>query len=224
MQRLLLSTSAGIALGLLFNFCTRWGDVRVGVLHVMERLARHEAHLPLRNVVLQFFGGSLSIIGGHSLGCEGPCVHLGASYTSLLGQWLDLSNNSIRILTACGVAAAIAAAFNTPIAGVMFAVEVILMEYVGTGLAPVILAAVSATIITRALFNSAASMLGSLWEMPLVLVLGIVSGLLVVMFIRAATRGQRLASGHAAWAEHGVGRDTDWAYRYSRTRSYGNRL
>ena len=206
MQRFALATGAGVILGLLFSFCARWGDVRVGVIHVMERLARHEGHLPLRNAVLQFIGAAVSIIGGHSLGREGPCTHLGAASASLLGQWLGLPNNSIRILTACGVAAAIAAAFDTPLAGVVFAVEVVLMEYAITGLAPVILAAVSATVVTRALFYSSAPMLqvpalelASLWELPLVLALGISAGLVAVAFIRMVLCVQRLSITRPAW-------------------------
>ena len=125
----------------------------VGIIHVLERLQYHEGHLPLRNLMVQFFGGIVALASGQSVGREGPSVHLGAGISSLTGQYLSLPNNSIRTLVACGSAAAIAASFNTPLAGVIFAMEVIVMEYTIAGFTPVILAAVVATAMSRAVFG-----------------------------------------------------------------------
>ncbi len=125
----------------------------VGILHVMERLQYHEGHLPMRNLLVQFFGGIVALASGQSVGREGPSVHLGAGISSLTGQYLSLPNNSIRTLVACGSAAAIAASFNTPLAGVIFAMEVIVMEYTIAGFTPVILAAVVATAMSRTVFG-----------------------------------------------------------------------
>ena len=125
----------------------------VGILHVMERLQYHEGHLPVRNMLVQFFGGIVALASGQSLGREGPSVHLGAGVSSLIGQYLSLPNNSVRTLVACGAAAAIAASFNTPLAGVIFAMEVIVMEYTIAGFTPVILGAVAATAMSRAVFG-----------------------------------------------------------------------
>jgi H+/Cl- antiporter ClcA len=155
----------------------------------MERLSYHQGHLPLRNMILQFLGAALSIISGHSVGREGPSVHLGAASSSLLGQYMGLPNNSIRILVGCGTAAAIAASFNTPLAGVVFAMEVVMMEYTIAGFTPVILAAVSATALTRWVFGSAPAFsvptleLGSLLELPYILLMGLVIGALAAAFI-----------------------------------------
>jgi len=90
---------------------------------------------------------------GHSVGREGPVIHIGATSASLLGQWLRLPNNSIRTLVGCGVAGSIAASFNTPIAGVVFAMEVVLLEYTLAGFAPVILAAMAATAVSRIVYG-----------------------------------------------------------------------
>ena len=73
------------------------------------------------------------------------------------GQTLKLPNNSIRILVGCGAAAAISASFNTPLAGVIFSMEVILMEYTIAGFIPVILAAVTATLINQMVYGSSAA-------------------------------------------------------------------
>jgi CIC family chloride channel protein len=188
--RILLSCTGGIVLGLLFHF-TSPSARRVGVIHVLERLGYHEGHLPFKNMLLQFVGGAIAIISGHSVGREGPSVHLGAATASLLGQKLRMPNNSIRVLVACGAAAAIAASFNTPLAGVIFSMEVIMMEYTITGFTPVILAAVSATTVNWAVFGKTPAFvvpaleLGSYWELPLIVIMGIVIGTLAAIFIAA---------------------------------------
>ncbi len=85
--------------------------------------------MPLANAIVQFIGGAAALLTGQSGGREGPAIHLGAAVSSLFGQFLDLPNNSIRTLVACGTAAAIAGSFNTLLAGVVFAMEVIMIEY-----------------------------------------------------------------------------------------------
>jgi len=185
--RLLLPIAGGIVIGLILKVLSK--ELRmVGVVHVMERLNYHEGQLPWRNAILQFVGGAISIISGHSVGREGPGIHLGAASGSLLGQSLHLPNNSTRTLVACGCAAAIAASFNTPLAGVIFAMEVIMMEYTIASFTPVILAAVSATVLTRLVYgvDPAFSVplfeLASLLEMPWIIVMGVVIGGLAALF------------------------------------------
>ena len=191
--RLGLPVAGGLLIGLIFQLVST-GSRQVGVVHVMERLAYHSGRLPWRNAVLQFVGGALSIMSGHSVGREGPAIHLGAASSSLLGQSLGLPNNSIRVLVACGVAASIAASFNTPIAGVIFAMEVVLMEYTLAGFTPVILASVAATSLTRAVYGSApaisvpALQMTSLWELPYILLLGVVLGAVGALFIQSIRR------------------------------------
>jgi len=200
--RLWVPIAGGLLIGLLFQWA---GRAQVGVVHVMERLSYHQGHLPLRNMVLQFVGAAGSIIAGHSVGREGPSVHLGAANGSLLGQWLRLPNNSIRTLVACGVAAAIGASFNTPLAGVVFAMEVVLMEYTLAGFAPVILAAVSATAMSRWVYGSAPAFsvppldLGSILELPFVLATGIAIGVLCAAFIHLLQLFSTRLTGWPLW-------------------------
>ncbi|RYZ89942.1 MAG: chloride channel protein, partial [Moraxellaceae bacterium] len=137
----------------------------------------------------QFFGGAWSLVTGQSVGREGPAVHLGAASGSLLGQWLRLPNNSLRPLAGCGVAAAIAACFNTPMAGVIFAMEVVVMEYSIAGFIPVILAAVAGSTINQLVFGSSTvfhppqAALQSLLELPFMVITGVIVAVFAALFI-----------------------------------------
>lgn len=199
--RLLAPLLGGILIGIMFHF-TSEASRRVGVLHILERLAYFQGRLPWRNALVQFFGGAISMIAGHSVGREGPSAHLGAASSNLPAQALALPNNSLRILAASGAAAGIAASFNTPLAGAAFAMEVLLMEYTVAGFAPVILATVSATALTRTVFGNDLAYtvpsltLGSLSELPYILLAGILIGLLAAgfnqLFQLVSSRGQKL--------------------------------
>jgi len=177
----------------------------VGPVHVLERLAYHQGRLPLKGAIVQFIGGAVAIIAGLSVGREGPAIHLGAASASLAGQHLKLPNNSLRILVGCGVAAAIAASFNTPLAGVAFAMEVVLMEYTVIGFAPVILAAVSATALTHLTYGSATAfavppvVLKSVWELPYVLGMGLIIGILAATFIAIIDNTARRTKSWSFW-------------------------
>lgn len=186
--RAALPAAGGIVLALLFQWLPAAAR-DVGPAHVLDCLERPGARMPLRNALVQFVGGALSIIAGHSVGREGPAIHLGAAGANITGQLLGLSPATLRTLTACGVAAAIAASFNTPLAGVVFAMEVIVMEYSVVGFAPVILAAVSATAVNRLVYGADVAFivppltLRSLWELPYVLAVGAAVGVFSGAFI-----------------------------------------
>lgn len=188
--RVAIATGGALAVGLLMRFVIG-ADRRTGVTHVMERVVFHQSVLPLRNALGQLMGGALSIISGHSVGREGPSVHLGAATGSQLGQLIQLPNNSLRTLIACGTAAAIGASFNTPLAGVAFAMEVVVMEYTIAGFLPVILAAVSATALTQFFYGAAPAFsvpplnMKGLVEIPYVVLTGIIMGALAAAFIHA---------------------------------------
>ncbi len=165
-------------------------DRQVGVVHVMERLSRHQARLPARNALVQFFGGILALVTGHSGGREGPAIHLGAASASLMGQALQLPNNSLRVLVACGTASAIAGSFNTPLAGVILAMEVVMMEYTLGSFIPVIIASVVTTVLTQYLFGEqpafivAPQELGSFTELPFIVFAGVIAGCVATGFNR----------------------------------------
>lgn len=165
----------------------RWRASGVG--HVIERFTFNQGHMPWPNAVSQFLNAITGLASGLSAGREGPAVHMGASISSLLGVHLKLPNNSIRLLVGCGSAAAIGASFNTPIAGVIFAMEVIMAEYTLVGFTPIILASVSGTALSQwllggeSLFNATPTALYTLAELPWVSASGIIVGVFAALFI-----------------------------------------
>lgn len=187
LQRASLPLAGAIAIGLAMSLLSR-EQRRVGVPHVMACLSERRGRLPASNAAVQFFGGAAALLSGQSGGREGPAIHLGAAAASLLGQWLRLPNDGMRTLVACGTAAALASSFNTPIAGVIFAMEVVMMEYTIANFLPVIIAAVAASLTVDALlgtespFNVALIEIQSLPEVPLIIFAGLLIGCLAAGF------------------------------------------
>ena len=185
--RFTVAVTGGLIVAIMFRL-THENTHTVGVIHILERLAYHQGRLPWKNAIVQFLGGAITMISGHSVGREGPSAHLGAASSNLPAQGLNLPNNSIRVLAASGAAAGIAASFNTPLAGAVFAMEVLLMEYTVATFLPIIMATVSATALTRAVFGSHLAYsvphitLGALTELIYILLCGIILGLLAGSF------------------------------------------
>ena len=136
------------------------------------------------------FVSALSIGAGASVGREGPAVHLGASLGGWMSQRLHLSRSLSRTLLVCGAAAAVAASFNAPLAGALFANEVVIGHYALRTFAPVVIASVTSTAVSRAYFGAFPAFvieknaIASLWEFPAFVGLGIVGGLVAIMLIR----------------------------------------
>ncbi|WP_432697507.1 chloride channel protein [Marinobacterium sp. YM272] len=170
----------------------------VGIPHLLVRLNYHQGKLSFTNLLTQFIGGTVALGSGHSVGREGPAVYLGASCSSLIGQWMKLPNNTLRILIGCGSAASIAAVFNTPLAGVIFAMEVILLEYSILGFIPVIVAAVVADVLIQITLGRVDDLRlpilphDTLHDLPMLLLLGLGIGLVAAAFIATLQQTQRL--------------------------------
>ena len=125
----------------------------VGIPFLVERLNYHQGHLPIVNAVVQFVGAVISLIGGLSVGKESPAVHIGATYGSQIAQRFRLTYIGVDTLVASGIAGAISAAFQTPLAGVLFAYEVIFHEYRLKMVLPILLSAIVATSISQGLLG-----------------------------------------------------------------------
>ncbi|MDR5902924.1 chloride channel protein [Halomonas icarae] len=195
--RSLMPLGAALLIGLWMRSTPQAGR-QVGVIHVIDRLTYHQGRFPLRNWLTQWVVGLISVLGGLSAGREGPAIHLGAAASSGLGQRLRLPHNSLRVLVACGTAAGIAASFNTPIAGVIFAMEVVMMEYTIIGFMPVILASTMGAVVAQMVYGPDPAIfvpdlhLNSLLDLPWIIVSGLVIGLLAGLFVRVSRLGERL--------------------------------
>ncbi|MFN2166839.1 MAG: chloride channel protein, partial [Anaerolineae bacterium] len=187
--RLLLPTGVGLLLGLAFDRL-RPEYRQVGVVHVLARLQTPGGErLPLRNLVVQFLAATVAVVAGHSVDREGPAVHIGAGGANLLGQAVKCTAEEDYTLAACGAAAAIAAVFNTPLAGVVFVIEVLRVRYEVTRILPVIVAAVVGAVLSRLVVHTEPAFvltplsMHSQWELPFLVLLGIMTGVMAAGFI-----------------------------------------
>jgi CIC family chloride channel protein len=167
------------------------GEERLhGVAAIIEAVTFAGGRLPFRKAPFKTLASSLSLGAGASLGPEAPSVEIGANVGSWFGQRLHLSEEHIRVLVAAGAASGISAAFQAPIAGVFFALEVILnASYEMASVGVIVLASVMATALTQA-FEPHRDMgpftytLGSPFEVPLFVPLGVLLALVAIFYIR----------------------------------------
>jgi len=190
--RFLLPVLGAVVLGFFFERLPV-GKRSVGIVHVLNYMRFRKQALPFSNAVVQFFGGLIAIVSGHSVDREGPGVPLGAANAALIGRKINLTEDEDYLLAAAGGAAAIAAAFNTPLAGVIFVIEVLRVRYAINNIVPVIVASVVGTVISRIVYGQSpafevpALSIGSLAELPVILLMGVLIGILGAGFIRASS-------------------------------------
>lgn len=179
----------GLAVGLISHFFI--GKERyVGVAGIMESVALGGGRLPYRKIPAKTVAAALSLGSGASVGPADPSIQIGAYLGSMFGQLLRLSDERIRALVASGAAGGVAAAFNAPIAGIFFALEVIIGELSVNAFGVVTLASVISSVFTQAVsgrqpaFHIPAYAFNSVWELPLYFGLGVLSGLGAAFYIR----------------------------------------
>ena len=126
-----------------------------GVPEVMLAVADNGGRIRPQVSVVKALASAICIGAGGSVGREGPIVQIGAAFASSLGQLVKMSESRLRIIVACGAAGGIAATFNAPLTGVLFAFEIVLRELSLDALFATILSAVSADLVSRAFFGSA---------------------------------------------------------------------
>lgn len=125
-----------------------------GVPEVMLAIAERGGRIGPQVAVVKSLASALCIGSGGSVGREGPIVQIGSALGSSIGQALRISDTRLRLLVACGAAGGISATFNAPIAGVFFALELILRDFATESFGVVVLASVTADVIGRAAFGS----------------------------------------------------------------------
>jgi CIC family chloride channel protein len=160
-----------------------------GIPHALRSLALEQGRMPLRVVIWRPIATATTLGFGGSAGREGPTAHFGAALGSVLGRWMKMSDERVRTLVACGAAAGISASFNAPIAGVFFALEVLLQDLSGTYFGMVVISSVLAGAISRTvlpgshLFAIPNYGMTTPLELALYAILGVLEGPIAVLFI-----------------------------------------
>lgn len=164
-----------------------------GVPEVITAIARHDGVIRPRVALVKILASGVTIGTGGSVGREGPIIQIGSALGSMLGQGLQLSAKNIKVLVAAGAAAGISATFNAPLAGVIFASEIILGSFAVESLTPIVLASVMADVVQQHVgehrFEPAFQQLnydfGGAWnQLPSYIALGLVAGLAASAFIK----------------------------------------
>ena len=195
---LAVPTFGGLAIGLFLQYVMPDGRAH-GVPDVLESRALLGAKINLKTGLLSALVHTTSLGVGASAGREGPAVHLGATMASALTQRLHLSQVTARTLLACGVASAVTASFNAPIAGAMFALEVVLGHYALHAFVPIVLSTVAGTIITRIHFAESPTFLLpqvdsiGYGEFPLLVALGICCAATAIAFMHTVFKADDFA-------------------------------
>ena len=186
---ILIPALGGLLFGPLIYFFAREAKGH-GVPEVMLAVALQGGRIRPAVAVVKSLASAICIGAGGSVGREGPIVQIGSALGSSLGQALRMSDDRIRTLVACGAAGGIAATFNAPIAGVFFALEIILGEFTTRAFGVVVIASVTASVIGRTVFGNVPAFpvpsyqLVSIGEFGLYALLGVLATLIGLAFTR----------------------------------------
>jgi len=200
---LIIPAAGGLSVGILVYHLMP-GRRPEGVADVIEANALKGGRMSARAGWGAALISAVSIGSGASVGREGPAVHLGAALSSWVGRRLHLSRSLARTLLGCGVGAAVAASFNAPIAGALFASEVVVGHYALKAFAPIVISSVAGTAVSRSVFGDFPAftlehqIIASFWEFPAFVLLGLVSGIAAIVFMRSIFVAQELAERIAA--------------------------
>ena len=170
-----------------------------GVSEVIKAVALRGGYIPLKTTIFHFIAPVISIGSGNTVGPEGPAAQIGGGVASKIGFLAGLSDSQVRIFTAAGAGAAIAAIFNTPLGGVFFALEIVLLnDFQTPTFSALILASVTASAISRiflgneSIFIFSIPEIGSYSFLYLYAVLGLFAGAVSILFIRYSSAVEHL--------------------------------
>ncbi|MGB1235859.1 MAG: chloride channel protein [Planktomarina sp.] len=187
---ILVATLGGLVVGLILHRFTPDGRAR-SVADVIEGAAMREGRVETREGVASAFASLITLSTGGSAGREGPVVHLAGVISTKISNVIRADGVTGRDLLGCAVAAAVSASFNAPIAGALFALEVILRHFAVHAFAPIFIASVTGTVIGRLAFGNVTEFtlatgteLAFYVELPAFLILGLLCGLVAATLMR----------------------------------------
>ncbi len=196
---LILPIAGGLAVGLILHRFTPDGRVR-SVSDVIEGAAIYEGRVEQREGIASALASLITLGSGGSSGREGPVVHMAGVISSWVSDKIHADGITGRDLLGCAVAAAVSASFNAPIAGALFALEVVLRHFAVHAFAPIVIASVAGTVINRLEFGDVtefalpvASALEFYVELPAFLLLGLVCGFVAAALMRAIFLAESVA-------------------------------
>lgn len=206
-----IPVAGGLAVGLILRFFTPDGRAQ-NLAAVIEGAALGDGRVAKRAGLASTFASLITLSTGGSTGREGPVVHLGAVISSWVSNIIHADGITARDLMGCAAAAAVSASFNAPIAGALFALEVILRHFAVHAFAPIVIASVAGSIVSRLQMGNVTefilptNILGFYEELPAFTLLGLLCGLVAYAMMRAIF----LAEDAGDWASR-VGRIPTWA-------------
>ncbi len=196
----LIPALGGLTVGIILHNFTADARVRA-VADVIEGAALAEGRVEKREGVASAFASLITLSTGGSSGREGPVVHMAAVISTWVSEKMHADGITGRDLLGCAVAAAVSASFNAPIAGALFALEVVLRHFAVHAFAPIVIASVAGTIINRLEFGDMtefslpeASVLAFYVELPAFIILGLICGVVAAALMRSIFVAEDLAS------------------------------
>ena len=187
----LIPVLGGLAVGLILDRFTPDGRVRA-VADVIEGAALNEGRVEKREGIASALASLITLSTGGSTGREGPVVHMAGLISTWVSERIRADGITGRDLLGCAVAAAVSASFNAPIAGTLFALEVILRHFAMHAFAPIVIASAAGTVVSRLEFGNVtefslpeANVLEFYVELPAFLMLGIICGIVAALVMRA---------------------------------------
>ncbi len=187
----LIPTIGGLIVGIILHVFTPDGRAR-SVADVIEGAALKEGRVSTKTGIASALASLITLSSGGSSGREGPVVHMAGVISTVVARFIRADGITGRDLLGCAVAAAVSASFNAPIAGALFALEVVLRHFAMHSFAPIVIASVAGTIINRLAFGDvtefvlpAQNALNFYIELPAFLLLGLVCGMVAVVLMRS---------------------------------------
>ncbi len=186
---ILLPAAGGLVVGLM----ARYGSSKIrghGIPEAMEAVLVSRSRVEPKLVILKPLSAALAIGTGGPFGAEGPIIQTGGALGSIVGQLVGMTAAERKVLLACGAGAGMAATFNTPIAGVIIAIELLLFEFKSRSFIPLVIATTLATTIRRELMGNRAMFevgpvdFGIPQALPYYLILGVLCGIAAIAFTR----------------------------------------